>query len=228
MPWQTYHFKVIRAYFLHMIIQNSIDPEEDVEELVQQLELEKEILEGICNTHYLQGCVCVPKKESLSLAWEFAQNSTDHQQFINMLHVSPQVFQTLLHLIEDHPVFQNNSNNPQTEVEKQLAVTLYWMRCFRNGTSLEDIARISGVSEGSVENVTECCFKAIEDLHDLFVRALTHEEKSGGWMSIWVLLEHGGKVGWCMMAQLWFYARNQVLMGMHIIPINQIMGSMLK
>jgi len=84
-----------------------------------------EILDGIWNTHYLQGHVCVPKWENLSLAWEYAQNPADHQWFINLLHVSPQVFQALLWLIEDHPMFQNNSNNSQTPIETQLAVTLY-------------------------------------------------------------------------------------------------------
>ena len=71
-----------------------------------------EILDGIQNTRYLQGHICVPQQENLSLAWEYAQNPADHQQFLNMLRVFPQVFQTLLQLIEDHPVFQNNSNNP--------------------------------------------------------------------------------------------------------------------
>jgi len=88
-----------------MIIWDSISPEEDVEELLQKLELDKEILEGIRNTHYLQGRVHVPKQENFSLAWEYAQNPADHQRFINMLRVSPQVFQVLLRLIEDHPVF---------------------------------------------------------------------------------------------------------------------------
>ena len=95
-----------------------------------------EILDGIQNTHYLQSCVHVPKQENLHLAWEYAQNPADHQWFINMLHVSPQVFQTLLWLIEDHLVIQNNSNNLQTPVEIQLAVTLYQMGCFGNGVIL--------------------------------------------------------------------------------------------
>ena len=154
MPCQTYHSQVIQAYLLHMIIQDSISPKEDVEELLQKLELDKEILEGIHNTHYLQGHVHILKWENLSLAWEYAQNPADHKWFINMLHVSPQVFQALLQLIKDHPVFQNNFNNSQTPVETQLAVTLYQMGCFGNNASLEDIARISGSSEGSVENFT--------------------------------------------------------------------------
>jgi len=35
------------------------------------------------------------------------------------------------------------------------------MGCFGNGASLEDIARISGSSEGSVENFTWRCFRAM-------------------------------------------------------------------
>jgi hypothetical protein len=65
-----------------MIIWDSISPEEDVEELLQKLELDKEILEGICNTCYLQGRVRIPKQENLSLAWEYAQNPADHKQFM--------------------------------------------------------------------------------------------------------------------------------------------------
>src|ERR1700722_7995687 len=41
-----------------------------------------------------------------------------------MLRVSPEVFDTILCLIHDHPIFYNNSNNPQTDVQTQLAVTL--------------------------------------------------------------------------------------------------------
>ena len=91
-----------------------------------------------------------------------------------MLHVSLHVFQALLCLIEGHPVFQNNSNNCQTAVKIQLAVTLYHMCCFGNGASLEHVARVSGSFEGSIEMFFRKCPKAIEDLCDLFVRPLTH------------------------------------------------------
>ena len=57
-----------------------------------------------------------------------------------MLWVSPGVFQGLLHLIEEHPVFQINSNTPQKPVEVQLATTLYCMGRYGNGASLEDVA----------------------------------------------------------------------------------------
>ncbi|KAF8839689.1 hypothetical protein BDN67DRAFT_990751 [Paxillus ammoniavirescens] len=48
---------------------------------------------------------------------------------------------------------------------------------YGNGTCLEDIAWIAGISEGSVEPFTEWCFKAIESLHDAFVCMPMAEEK---------------------------------------------------
>ncbi|KAG6878043.1 hypothetical protein C0992_008711 [Termitomyces sp. T32_za158] len=48
---------------------------------------------------------------------------------------------------------------------------------YGNGASVEDIARIAGISEGSVLNYTERCFMAIEALHGLFVRRMTLAEK---------------------------------------------------
>ena len=48
---------------------------------------------------------------------------------------------------------------------------------FGNGASLEDVACMAGCSEGAVKNYTDRCFKAIESLHDIFVRCLTDEEK---------------------------------------------------
>ena len=50
MPWQIYHSQVIRAYLLHMIIRDNINSEKDVDELIKQLEMDKEILEGIHQT----------------------------------------------------------------------------------------------------------------------------------------------------------------------------------
>ena len=119
----------------------------------------------------------VIKSGQLHLAWDYAQNPEDHQWFINMLWVSPGVFQVLLHLIEEHPVFQNNSNTLQKSVEVQLATTLYHMGRYGNGASLEDVARMCGSSEGDVKNATRRCFDAIESLHDLFVCPLIAEEK---------------------------------------------------
>ena len=94
-----------------------------------------------------------------------------------MLRVSPLVFTAILELIKDHPIFHNDANTPQIPVDYQLAVTLYRMGRFGNGASIEDIARIAGIAEGTVELCTHRCFDAIESLHDIFVRRLWPEEK---------------------------------------------------
>ncbi len=75
----------------------------------------------------------------MGLAWNFVKNPGNHHRFISMLCVTPTVFQTILTLIEEHPVFTNNSNNAQTPVEQQLAVTLFRMGRYGNGALVEDI-----------------------------------------------------------------------------------------
>ncbi|KIM50092.1 hypothetical protein SCLCIDRAFT_1187614, partial [Scleroderma citrinum Foug A] len=100
-------------------------------------------------TQYLQGRSPVLKSGTLHLAWEYAQSPADHHCFINMLHVSPEVFQVILSPIDNHPVFFNNSSHPQESVKVQLGVTLYRMGQYGNGASLEDIACVAGCSEGA-------------------------------------------------------------------------------
>ena len=74
---------------------------------------------------------------------------------------------------------------------------------YGNGVSVGDVARVAGISNGSVQNFTKWSFDAIESLHDLFVCHLTEEEKevekrwldhhlgfSGGhWRDGWVMYD---------------------------------------
>jgi len=101
-------------------------------------------------TCYLNGRHHVAKQGNLHIAWEYAQNPADHHRFISLLRVTPSIFNIILTLIEDHPIFVNNSNNAQTPVESQLAVTLYRMGRYGNAASVEEVARIAGCSEGSL------------------------------------------------------------------------------
>ncbi len=166
---------------LHAMLRDLADPpyELGMDELAARLHLDLHMLQTIRTTRYLNPRDPVPKLDtpSLSLVWEYAKDPTQHARFRHMLRVSPHVFDVIIDLIKDHPVFFNNSNYPQAPVEFQLAVTLFRMGRFGNAASLEDIAREAGCSEGSVEAYTDRCFEAIMDLHDVFVRPLTPEEK---------------------------------------------------
>ncbi|KIK94814.1 hypothetical protein PAXRUDRAFT_781364 [Paxillus rubicundulus Ve08.2h10] len=134
---------------LLMILQAVSHPLETLEDLAQKLNLDIGCILAIHQTQYLQGWPPVLKSSSLHLAWEYAQFPSDHHCFVNMLRVSPEVFQVILSLIKDHPVFFNNSGNAQEAIEVQLGATLYRMGQYGNGASLEDIAHFADCSKGA-------------------------------------------------------------------------------
>ena len=177
MPSQTARKELLNTFMLTTMMQEVLSPPETIEEAMVNFQQTMEFISLIENSRYLRDRPPVPKQGNINLAWDFAANPSHHQRFLNMLRISPVVFEKLLSLIENHEVFQTDSNHGQAPVELQLAVTLYRMGCFGNGASVEDIARVAGCSEGSVQNFTNRCFKAILSLHDQFVRQLTPEEK---------------------------------------------------
>ena len=202
MPRTTLHEQYLAAYVLLMVLHAVSHPPETLEDLAQQLNIDTSCILAICQTRYLQGRSPVLKSGSLHLAWEYAQSPSDHHRFVNMLHVSPEVFQAIVTLIRDHPIYSNNSGNSQEAVEVQLGVTLYRLGRYGNGASLEDIARFAGCSEGAVELYTQRCFRAIEALHDAFVCLPTAAEKErekcwvdehlgfkGTWREGWVMYD---------------------------------------
>src|SRR6201996_8706839 len=135
------------------------------------------ILHHITTTRYLQPRHHIIKIGQLELLTAFSQSETDLNQFLRIVRISPFVFNSIVDMIEHDPVFQNNSQNEQTPVDVQLAVTLYRMGRYGNGASLEDVAQFAGIGKGTVVDFTRRCFTAIEHLHPLFVRALTPDEK---------------------------------------------------
>jgi len=161
-----------------MLTRNLFTPHHSLEEACQQFNVDAKIILALAETRYLNGQDHhVPKAGNMHLSWKYAQDPNDHPRFTNMLHVSPHVFETILSVIEHHPVFTSGTNNGQAHVEDQLAVTLFRMGRYGNGASIQDIACMAGCSEGSVENYTDRCFTAIESLQEIFVRKLTRAEK---------------------------------------------------
>lgn len=200
MPVIPLRRELINAYLLLMVTRTLFTPFRDLEEACQQFGIDVNTIIMIEQTRYLNGRHPIPKAGNLHLAWQYAQNPDDHHRFINMLRVTPLVFSTILQLIEDHPVFINRSNNAQMPVEQQLAVTLYRMGRYGNAASVEEVARVAGCGEGSVENYTNQCFTAIEGLHDLFVRRLTPVEKEveKEWMDENLGFKGKWRDGWLM------------------------------
>jgi hypothetical protein len=196
----TLHEQYVHSYLLLMVLRTIFHPEVALEEAALQLHCDISSILAIRQTRYLQGRSPVAKAGSLHLAWEYAKTPSEHRRFINMLRISPTTFQVLLDLIEGHSIFSNNSNNAQTPVQTQLAVTLYRMGRYGNGASVQDIARHAGVSEGAVELFTERCFSAIESLHDAFVCLPTSAEKEieKSWIDHRLGFQGTWREGWVM------------------------------
>lgn len=202
MPSVSVHNDLLNQYILSMLMRQIFTPSDRqvLEHRRRENDLDINTLLSILLTRYPNGRPTVPKLGNMGLAWYFAENPENHHRFVNMLRVTPLVFQTILTLIEEHPVFANYSNNAQTPVEQQLAVTLFRMGRYGNGAAAEDIARQAGCSEGSVENYTHRCFEAIESLHNLFVRRLTAAEKEveKKWMDEQLGFRGKWREGWVM------------------------------
>ena len=156
MSHRNLHNEVLRAYVLHLVLCDALLPPDELplDELLIRLQADMEMYKAIHDAHYLNTCTSIPKSGSLHLAWEYAKDPCHHDLFVQMLCISPQAFNVLDDLIKDHPVFQNNSNVPQSPVDYQLAMTLFRMGRFGNAASLTDISCVAGCGEGSVENFT--------------------------------------------------------------------------
>ncbi|KDQ17750.1 hypothetical protein BOTBODRAFT_29902 [Botryobasidium botryosum FD-172 SS1] len=189
-----YRTQLRRAYLKYMVLRAiALGPPEDTDAAMQLLEEDTAILLAIEKIRYLRARDRILRFGSLDEAWQYARDPHTHHRFTQMFRVAPNSFQFILRLIQDHTVFQSQSHVPQMPVQTQLAITLYRLGRYGNGASVMDVARMAGVSEGSVELFTRRTFTAIMSYHDTFVRRLTDGEKEVE--KAWVE-RHSGCPGW--------------------------------
>ncbi|KAG2343428.1 hypothetical protein BDR05DRAFT_884380 [Suillus weaverae] len=85
------------------------------------------------------------------------------------LYVNPDIFNDILDQISDHPVFHNQSNNPQLPVAVQLTIFLDCTGHYGNAASNQDVCQWAGISIGSVMNCTNHVMTALLEQHDAFL-----------------------------------------------------------
>ena len=73
-------------------------------------------------------------------------------------------FKCLVKLIDNHPIFHNNSTNLQAPVWEQLFVMLKRLGCEGNGVSVGNVSRYGGVSIGTVIKYSERVITSIYDI----------------------------------------------------------------
>ena len=116
-------------------------------------------------SRYLTTRKRAPHAPQLQLLEEWCLNDDLHK-FRRKLRVDPDVFTALVNKIIDHPIFSNNSNNPQLPIPVQLSVFLNGVGHYGNSASIEDIAEWAGVSVGTVYNCYRRVMVAILHHHD--------------------------------------------------------------
>jgi hypothetical protein len=156
----------------------------DIEDTVflSTQEMIEKLMHEIETTRILDPKPRLPKVSQLHLLDEWRE--IEHPNFRKKLRVDPYVFDGLLALIQDHHIFQNNSNNPQLPVQIQLAIFLYRAGHYGNGSSPEETAEWAGVSVGTVVNATNRVMVAVLSLHDVAVHYpdAAEKEKTKQWM----------------------------------------------
>ncbi|KAF8294149.1 hypothetical protein DL93DRAFT_2127591 [Clavulina sp. PMI_390] len=106
-------------------------------------------LEFIQNQRVLFPNPPVPKNSQLlMLLNDFSANHS--VRFRANLRMEPTTFDHILSLINDDPVFQNNSNITQIDPRYQLAIALYRFGHYGNAASVQQVAQWAGCSEGLV------------------------------------------------------------------------------
>jgi hypothetical protein len=124
-----------------------------------------ELKAGILASRYLGPRSAIPKQTGYrDILFEMPEEG-----FRQALRMSKPTFDYVLSLIDMHPVFHNNSLNPQMEPRVQLATALERFGCDGNGISTGRVAALMGIGNGTVPLYTDRTIKAILSLKDEFI-----------------------------------------------------------
>lgn len=104
--------------------------------------------------HYEVPCNQHPRSPSLMQFVLDKYKTLRPDLFREDLRISPPTFDKIVDRISSPPVFSNNSNNPQSPVEDQLAITLFCFSHYSNAASLERVRKWAGTSKGLVKLAT--------------------------------------------------------------------------
>ena len=122
----------------------------------------------------------------------------DPKRFRHNLRVPASTFDTLLEMIETHPVFLNNAKFSQGPVNQQLAIALFRFGHNGNAASVEAVAQWAGVSAGTVVNCTRRVMISFLALHDSAIRWPSEDEKERSKEWVESVSCHAWRDGYCM------------------------------
>jgi hypothetical protein len=135
--------------------------ENDTEEFENLMEI-RALMEY---TRYFNERNLIPKNRSIVIS---ILDYPD-RQFRDIVRMDKLSFKVVVDLINNHPIFHNNSRHKQADVWIQLMVGLQRLGCDGNGVSCGRIAVFFGISEGAVISYTRRVIIAIFSLQAMAV-----------------------------------------------------------
>ncbi|KAF8578055.1 hypothetical protein K439DRAFT_1648881 [Ramaria rubella] len=121
------------------------------------------LLAELHSTRYLQDRIHIPKNGVQLWLTLFHYKAEHLALFRSLLWVTLSTFDALLSKIQDHAVFQNNSEKQQLPVNQQLAVVLYRLGHYGNAASMQKVGLWAGFGYGTVDKCTRRVLTAVCD-----------------------------------------------------------------
>lgn len=143
----------------------------------KELEVLDEALRILNHKRFVLTRISRGRKE-LRNAWFSQVLEEGGDGFIKLARMSKPAFNHLVDLIEDDPVFSNNSNVPQAPVWWQALVGLANLGTAGNGGDHYHLARMFNCSEGSVQNWTNRFITAVLRLEQGYLRWPSPQERA--------------------------------------------------
>jgi hypothetical protein len=179
---------------------SSDDMEDHDEPTAAEIYMER--MAQLYSERYLQDRQPIPKSQEFKMMLLGIYKREHTEIFRLYLRITVSCFDALVSVLEEDPIFHNNSPNEQMPVVEQLAIALYRFGHYGNGASVKKVALLFGVGYGTVKVVTArvlkaCCSEQFRSASVQWVDAATKEtakvwvEKAScpEWRNGWLMVD---------------------------------------
>jgi hypothetical protein len=174
----------------------SVDDADTDEERIITMGMTADLLQVITETRILNPHLVAKCSQLDLILIDFKLH--DPKRFRSNLRVSAGTFDSLLVMIDTHPIFLNNANVSQIPVSEQLAIAMFRFGHNGNAASVEAVAQWAGVSAGTVVNCTRRVIIAFLALHDSAVCWPSEDEKEESKQWVEGVSCYAWRDGYCM------------------------------
>jgi len=108
------------------------------------------------------GRIACPKTYGFGFdVFPYLNDENEHNNFRAHFRIKRSMFNRLLEVISQHSIYQSSNFQTQTHIEIQVGIVLQWLANLMGYRQLETMF---GISQGSVQNFTQCFFQSVFDM----------------------------------------------------------------